>query len=310
MSTIAVIDYGMGNLHSVAKALELVSEEGTQVLLTADPQKVRDADRVLLPGVGAIRDCVAEMRRLGVDQEVREAISSGKPFLGICVGYQALTNFSEENGGVECLSEFDGRVNFFGKALKDDNGDKLKVPHMGWNQVQQRIDLKDGKCVRLRQGRMDDSTVFSDNPVDMAAKWVDAGCRRLHLVDLNGAFAGEPVNGGIVREIAKAYPDLPIQIGGGIRSAETIEAYLDAGVTYVIIGTKAVKEPEFVTEMCKAFPGNIIVGLDAQDGRVAIDGWAEVTDVMAVDLAKRFRDDEGRWEIFTHGGQAYRPRCC
>ena len=161
------------------------------------------------------------------------------------------------------------------------------------------IDLKDGKCVRLRQGRMDDSTVFSDNPVDMAAKWVDAGCRRLHLVDLNGAFAGKPVNGEIVQEIAKAYPDLPIQIGGGIRSSEIIEAYLAAGVSQVIIGTKAVKEPEFVTEMCKAFPGHIIVGLDAQDGRVAIDGWAEVTDVMAVDLAKRFRDDGVSSIVYT-----------
>lgn len=140
MSTIAVIDYGMGNLHSVAKALELVSPEGSQVILTADPQKVRDADRVLLPGVGAIRDCVAEMRRIGVDAEVREAIASGKPFLGICVGYQALTDFSEENGGVECLAEFEGRVNFFGKSLKDAKGDKLKVPHMGWNQVKQSID--------------------------------------------------------------------------------------------------------------------------------------------------------------------------
>lgn len=161
------------------------------------------------------------------------------------------------------------------------------------------IDLKDGKCVRLRQGRMDDSTVFSDNPVDMAAKWVDAGCRRLHLVDLNGAFAGKPVNGEIVQEIAKAYPDLPIQIGGGIRSSEIIESYLAAGVSQVIIGTKAVKEPEFVTEMCKAFPGHIIVGLDAQDGRVAIDGWAEVTDVMAVDLAKRFRDDGVSSIVYT-----------
>ena len=161
------------------------------------------------------------------------------------------------------------------------------------------IDLKDGKCVRLRQGRMDDSTVFSDNPVDMAAKWVDAGCRRLHLVDLNGAFAGKPVNGEIVQEIAKAYPELPIQIGGGIRSAEIIEAYLAAGVSQVIIGTKAVKEPDFVTQMCKAFPGHIIVGLDAQDGRVAIDGWAEVTDVMAVDLAKRFRDDGVSSIVYT-----------
>ncbi|WP_151671051.1 1-(5-phosphoribosyl)-5-[(5-phosphoribosylamino)methylideneamino]imidazole-4-carboxamide isomerase [Nitrincola schmidtii] len=161
------------------------------------------------------------------------------------------------------------------------------------------IDLKDGKCVRLRQGRMDDSTVFSDNPVDMAAKWVEAGCRRLHLVDLNGAFAGEPVNGEIVKEIAKAFPDLPIQIGGGIRSAEIIEAYLAAGVDYVIIGTKAVKEPQFVTEMCQRFPGHIIVGLDAQDGFVATDGWAEVSSVKATDLAIRFRNDGVSSIVYT-----------
>ncbi|WP_020679417.1 1-(5-phosphoribosyl)-5-[(5-phosphoribosylamino)methylideneamino]imidazole-4-carboxamide isomerase [Marinobacterium rhizophilum] len=161
------------------------------------------------------------------------------------------------------------------------------------------IDLKDGKCVRLRQGRMDDSTVFSDNPVEMAAKWVEAGCRRLHLVDLNGAFAGTPVNGEIVSAIAKAYPNLPIQIGGGIRSAETIEAYLKAGVDYVIIGTKAVKEPEFVTEMCRRFPGHIIVGLDAQDGYVATDGWAEISSVKAVDLAKRFRNDGVSSIVYT-----------
>ncbi|MAA66658.1 MAG: 1-(5-phosphoribosyl)-5-[(5-phosphoribosylamino)methylideneamino]imidazole-4-carboxamide isomerase [Alteromonadaceae bacterium] len=153
------------------------------------------------------------------------------------------------------------------------------------------IDLKDGKCVRLRQGRMDDSTVFSDDPVDVAARWVDAGARRLHLVDLNGAFAGEPVNGGIVNAIASRFPDLPIQIGGGIRSAETIEAYLKAGVQWVIIGTKAVKEPEFVTQMCREFPGHIIVGLDAKDGRVATDGWAEVSEVMATDLARKFAND-------------------
>jgi glutamine amidotransferase len=139
MNRIAVIDYGMGNLHSVAKALELVSTD-SEVVLTADPQVVRDADRVLLPGVGAIRDCMAEMRRLGVDAEVREAIQSGKPFLGICVGYQALTDFSEENGGVDCLSELGGRVNLFGKSLKDAAGEKLKVPHMGWNQVHQTVD--------------------------------------------------------------------------------------------------------------------------------------------------------------------------
>ena len=128
------------------------------------------------------------------------------------------------------------------------------------------IDLKDGACVRLRQGRMEDSTVFSDDPVSMAAKWVEGGCRRLHLVDLNGAFEGQPVNGEVVTAIAKRYPNLPIQIGGGIRTLETIEHYVRAGVSYVIIGTKAVKEPEFVTEACKAFPGKVIVGLDAKDG--------------------------------------------
>lgn len=154
------------------------------------------------------------------------------------------------------------------------------------------IDLKDGKCVRLRQGRMEDSTVFSDDPVDMAGRWVDAGGRRLHLVDLNGAFEGEPVNGEIVRQIARRFPNLPIQIGGGIRSLETIEAYLNAGVNYVIIGTQAVKEPEFVAQACAAFPGHIIVGLDAKDGKVATDGWAEVSDVNATDLAKQF-DDHG-----------------
>lgn len=139
MSSVAVIDYGMGNLHSVAKALEHV-EPGVEVLVTADPQKVRDADRVLLPGVGAIRDCMAEIRRLGVDQEVAEAIASGKPFLGICVGYQALMQRSEENGGVDCLGHFDGEVKFFGEELKETDGERLKVPHMGWNEVHQSID--------------------------------------------------------------------------------------------------------------------------------------------------------------------------
>lgn len=161
------------------------------------------------------------------------------------------------------------------------------------------IDLKDGKCVRLRQGLMDDSTVFSDDPVAMASKWVEQGCRRLHLVDLNGAFDGKPVNGEIVTAIAKAYPELPIQIGGGIRSAETIEAYLAAGVNYVIIGTKAVKEPEFVTDMCKQFAGHIIVGLDAKNGLVATDGWAEVSSVQATDLAKRFEQDGVDSIIYT-----------
>lgn len=161
------------------------------------------------------------------------------------------------------------------------------------------IDLKDGQCVRLRQGLMDDSTVFSDEPVAMARRWVEAGCRRLHLVDLNGAFAGEPINGEVVTAIAAAWPDLPIQIGGGIRNLETIEHYVKAGVRYVIIGTKAVKEPAFVAEACAAFPGRIIVGLDAKDGLVATDGWAEVSGLRATDLARQFESDGVSAIVYT-----------
>lgn len=161
------------------------------------------------------------------------------------------------------------------------------------------IDLKDGECVRLKQGRMEESTVFGADPVAMAGRWVDAGARRLHLVDLNGAFAGKPINGDAVRTIARAYPTLPIQIGGGIRSADIIEAYLSAGVSFVIIGTKAVKEPAFVSDMCRRFPNKIIVGIDAQDGKVATDGWAEVSDVLATDLAIRFANDGVSAIVYT-----------
>ena len=152
------------------------------------------------------------------------------------------------------------------------------------------IDLKDGECVRLRQGDMNDSTVFSDDPVATAARWVTAGARRLHLVDLNGAFAGVPKNADAVTAISAEFPDLPIQIGGGIRGCDTIDAYLSAGVSYCIIGTAAVKQPEFVHEACQRFPGHIIVGIDAKAGWVATDGWAETSSVQAVDLARQFAD--------------------
>jgi phosphoribosylformimino-5-aminoimidazole carboxamide ribotide isomerase len=165
------------------------------------------------------------------------------------------------------------------------------------------IDLKDGNCVRLKQGRMEDDTVFSNNPAEMAARWVDEGCRRLHLVDLNGAFAGKPVNGDAIREIAARFPDLPIQVGGGIRDEATIAAYLEAGVSYCIIGTQAVKEPAFVARACKAFPGHIIVGLDAREGRVAINGWAEVTDQEVSELAKRFEGDGVSAIVYTDIGR-------
>ncbi len=161
------------------------------------------------------------------------------------------------------------------------------------------IDLKQGKCVRLRQGRMEDDTVFSDDPVSVAARWVEAGAKRLHLVDLDGAFAGKPVNASVVGEIAKAFPELPIQIGGGIRDEETIDTYLAAGVQYVIIGTKAVNAPHFVGDVCVEFPGHIIVGLDAKDGKVATDGWSKLSGHDVIDMAQHFERDGVEAIIYT-----------
>ncbi len=152
------------------------------------------------------------------------------------------------------------------------------------------IDLKDGKCVRLRQGDMDENTIYSDKPVDMARKWVEAGARRLHLVDLNGAFKGKPVNADVIHEIAETFPDVPIQVGGGIRDDDTIQQYLNAGVSYVIIGTKAVTAPHFVEDACMEFPGHIIVGMDVRDGKLAIDGWSKLSHHDPLDLALQFEE--------------------
>ncbi len=161
------------------------------------------------------------------------------------------------------------------------------------------IDLKGGQCVRLRQGRMDDDTVFSDDPVAMAQRWVEEGARRLHLVDLDGAVSGRPVNIGVIREIARSFPELPIQVGGGIRDEETIETYLDAGVRYVIIGTAAVNQPHFVADVAIAYPGHIIVGLDARDGKVAIDGWSKLSHHDVIDMAQHFERDGVEAIIYT-----------
>lgn len=161
------------------------------------------------------------------------------------------------------------------------------------------IDLKGGQCVRLRQGRMEDSTVFSDDPVATAGRWIDAGARRLHIVDLDGAVAGRPVNTRVIREIARAWPDVPIQVGGGIRDEEAIESYLDNGVSFVIIGTTAVNEPHFVADAAIAYPGHIIVGLDAKDGKVAIDGWSKLSNHDVIDLAQHFERDGVSAIIYT-----------
>ncbi|MGD8618451.1 MAG: 1-(5-phosphoribosyl)-5-[(5-phosphoribosylamino)methylideneamino]imidazole-4-carboxamide isomerase [Gammaproteobacteria bacterium] len=165
------------------------------------------------------------------------------------------------------------------------------------------IDLKDGRCVRLRQGRMEDETVFGEDPVGVARRWVDAGARRLHMVDLNGAFAGKPVNAAAVKAVAEAFPDLPIQVGGGIRDEETVQAYLDAGVQFVIIGTKAVSAPHFVNDLCLEFPGHIIVGLDARGGKVAIDGWSKLSHHSVIDMAQRFEQDGVEAIVFTDIGR-------
>jgi len=166
------------------------------------------------------------------------------------------------------------------------------------------IDLKDGACVRLEQGRMDKVTVFSKEPGKTASQWASRGARRIHVVDLNGAFAGKPRNESAIKDIiANVDADVPVQLGGGIRDLDTIERYLDDGVSYIVIGTAAVKNPGFLHEACDAFPGHIIVGLDAKDGKVATDGWSKLTGHDVVDLAKRFQDYGVEAVIYTDIGR-------
>jgi len=160
------------------------------------------------------------------------------------------------------------------------------------------IDLKDGRCVRLRQGRMAEGTVFSDDPPAVARRWREAGAERLHVVDLDGAVRGAPVHAETVAGIVAAF-GAPVQVGGGIRSVEAAAAYLSAGVRYVIIGTRAVNEPTFVTELCAEFPGRIIAGLDVRDGRLAVEGWSKLSAHSPLDLAQRFEQDGAEAVVFT-----------
>jgi len=166
------------------------------------------------------------------------------------------------------------------------------------------IDLKDGRCVRLKQGDMKSATVFSEDPVAMARHWASEGARRLHIVDLNGAVAGRPKNEKVIRDIILAVGDgLPIQLGGGIRDLDTIESYMDAGVTYIVIGTAAVKNPGFLSDACYAFPGHIIAGLDAKDGKVAVEGWSKMTGHDVIDLAKKYEDYGVEALVYTDIGR-------
>jgi len=161
------------------------------------------------------------------------------------------------------------------------------------------IDIKDGRCVRLRQGRMDDETIFDEDPVAVAERWIEAGAKRLHLVDLDGAINGAPRNFDIIKSITANHSDIPIQVGGGIRDEDTVQEYLEAGVQYVIIGTRAVTAPHFVNDLCLEFPGHVIVGLDAKDGKVAIDGWSKLSHHDVVDLAQHFESDGVAAIVFT-----------
>jgi phosphoribosylformimino-5-aminoimidazole carboxamide ribotide isomerase len=166
------------------------------------------------------------------------------------------------------------------------------------------IDLKDGRCVRLKQGDMSTATVFSDDPVAMAKHWATQGAKRLHIVDLNGAIAGRPRNEKVIRDMIAAVGDaVPIQLGGGIRDLDAIEGYLDAGVTYVIIGTAAVKNPGFLSDACYAFPGHVIAGLDAKDGKVAVEGWSKLTGHDVIDLAKKYEEYGIEALIYTDIGR-------
>lgn len=165
------------------------------------------------------------------------------------------------------------------------------------------LDLKDGQCVRLRQGDMKDVTVFSSQPAEIAAQWVAKGARRLHVVDLNGAVAGRPKNETAIKEIIRAAKDIPVQVGGGIRDLETIERMLDDGVSYVVIGTAAVKNPGLLKDACAAFMGHIIVSIDAKDGKVATDGWSKLSGHEVIDLARKFEDDGVEAILYTDIGR-------
>lgn len=161
------------------------------------------------------------------------------------------------------------------------------------------IDIKDGQCVRLRQGQMDDVTVFSNDPVEVAGRWIDEGAERLHIVDLDGARTGEPVNKAVVGRIAAAYPDTPIQVGGGIRDEETIADYLELGAQYVILGTRVINEPHLLGDLCLEFPRHIIVGLDAKNGKVATDGWSKLHHHDVIDMAQHLESDGVEAIVFT-----------
>ncbi len=403
--SVAIVDYGSGNLHSAAKAFERAARESgydQPIVVTRDPDAVRKADRVVLPGVGAFADCRRGLDAVpGMVAALEETVrGKGRPFLGICVGMQLMAERGREYQVTDGLGWIAGEVD---KIAPRDPA--LKIPHMGWNTLKARmphklldgiplgpdglhayfvhsyqltaggsaptslaeadyggpvtamvardsvagtqfhpeksqklglaldrqfpeleavrwlnglgrrdwrpdlwtiesangrpsehavilfpaIDLKDGLCVRLQQGDMARATVFNRDPAAQAHAFETQGFRHLHVVDLDGAFAGKPMNVAAVERILETV-GLCVQLGGGIRDMKTIEGWLAKGVNRVIIGTAAVRDPALVKEAAKKFPKRVAVGLDANDGKVAVEGWAETSELTALDIAKRFED--------------------
>jgi len=355
--SVAIVDYGSGNLHSAAKAFERAARESGHdqpILVTSDPAAVASANRVVLPGVGAFADCRRGLDEIpgmidALEQNVRQR---GRPFFGICVGMQLMAERGREYQVTPGLGWIAGEVDRIEPTDPD-----LKIPHMGWNTLNmlkthplladiplgpdglhayfvhsyelktaQRsdlvaqadyggpekkpaagleadrqffevgavilfpaIDLKEGLAVRLEQGDMARATVFHRDPAAQAREFELQGFEYLHIVDLDGAFAGKPVNASAVERILETIA-IPVQLGGGVRDMATIEAWLGKGVNRVIIGTAAVRNPSLVMDAAKNFPGRVAVGLDARDGKVAVQGWAELSELSALDIARRFED--------------------
>ena len=367
--TVAIVDYGSGNLRSAAKALEHAARQAgleSRVVVTSDAGTVRAADRVVLPGVGAFPDCMTGLTAApGLKDALVETVTRhGRPFLGICVGMQLMAEWGVEFGRHAGLGWIEGEI-----ARLTPADPALKIPHMGWNTLKlatphmvtadladvhvyfvhsfaltgaapaqvlascdyggafaavvgrarlpdqvpdmaavspftlyPAIDLKDGQCVRLVRGEMASATVFNASPGAQAAAWQQAGFAWIHVVDLNGAFEGRPVNRQAVRDILGAV-DVPVQLGGGIRDRRQIEAWLEAGISRVILGTIAARNPHLVKDMALAFPGRIAVGIDAKDFRVAVQGWAEDSELDAAELAARYQGAGVAALIFTDIGR-------
>ena len=356
---ICILDYGMGNLRSVEKALEHV---GATATISSDSETLRGADGLILPGVGAFPKAMERVRELGLDELIRERRDAGVPILGICLGLQLLFDSTTELGGAAGIGLLPGGVSRarragaegpahrlvagpLGEALAPDRGDRerdsvllrplLRAAAAGRRSARQRrlrhplrlrrgarerlrrpvppgeverrraaparqlrrglrqgadagvilypaIDIRGGQAVRLLEGDYERETTYDADPVDAAKRWADEGAEHLHVVDLDGAKAGEPRNLAAIERIAAAVP-CPIQVGGGLRTAEAVQQVLDTGAERVVIGTAALKDPEFLQAMLDAHGDRVVVSVDARAGRVALEGWTAAGEETAVD---------------------------